>query len=505
MLRHQPTRRRGEKEPLLAYSIATVLVLLVTAVVPGALLFLASYQLHARSYIKNSQFIFAQRLSERNDRLYDRYLATSDGKERPGRRAATQVGLMYDLDLYVDFLYDTSIAKASSRPVGAGGAQAVHGPTRCHGMRSTTWCCRSSKTIFRTIWRHRSSGGSYCTTVLTTIAGTRETDRGLGAAEIVFTARTLSLPVALTSLVPSIMRVSPSRATPADLERPDEGLVQPRQSEALPTTGSTEVPDGEPRRQPHVVRHARFDSAPPFGGSGSVDPVLDRDPDLEPADLSGRNSPSLCGVAVRWLRTRGRTLLAICDKASMTDRLTGMTPLKLGPIVRSSDITGAWQRALLDVDERSEHRAVLIDDFDEGLEDAAAMVSQTRAARRVRFGSLQNGDSAVAGVHTRPDGQRAVIVCAARRSAGRQGHAAAGQTPSATEASEMPLERWRRILRAFVVVEWREDDEDDKEGARKDPGVPDAERRSPAASEPPPASDAERRPPAEQALARSIR
>ena len=484
MLRHQPTRRRGEREPLLAYSIATVLVLLVTAVVPGALLFLASYQLHARSYIKNSQFIIAQRLSERNDRLYEKYLTTSDGKERPGRRAATQVGLMYDLDLYVDFLYDTSIAKASSRPVGAGGNQAVHGADTLPWHEVNHLVLSFLEDYFpyyseaSVEWRellHDSADDHSW--------DSRNGQKGLGAAEIVFTARTLSLPVALTSLVPSIMRVSPSRATPADLERPDEGLGQPRQSEALPTTGSTEVPHGN--RDDNRTWSGTQDSTVLLLSAGLVllilswivIQILNRR-----IYLVGISEPLWsCGPLAE---NAGENVLAICDKASMADRLTGMTPLKLGPIVRSSDITGAWQRALLDVDERSEHRAVLIDDFDEGLEDAAAMEHKLALLDEL---VSDHSRTVILLSQVSIRGLTDSVRYAARViSAGRQAHAAAGQTPSATEASEMPLERWRRILRAFVVVEWREDD---KEGARKDLGVPDAERRSPAASEPP-ASDA---------------
>ena len=45
------------REPVAAYSIAAVLLLFVCGVLPGALLFLASFQLHTQSYIKNSQLV----------------------------------------------------------------------------------------------------------------------------------------------------------------------------------------------------------------------------------------------------------------------------------------------------------------------------------------------------------------------------------------------------------------------------------------------------------------
>jgi hypothetical protein len=40
----------------------------VSGVIPGSMFFLASYRLHAWSYIKNSQLIVAHRLAERYDR-----------------------------------------------------------------------------------------------------------------------------------------------------------------------------------------------------------------------------------------------------------------------------------------------------------------------------------------------------------------------------------------------------------------------------------------------------
>ena len=70
LLLHRPVKGRSERrEPLRAYSIAAVLLLLVTGVIPGALSFVASYELHARSFIKSSQLIVARRLLDRVNRL----------------------------------------------------------------------------------------------------------------------------------------------------------------------------------------------------------------------------------------------------------------------------------------------------------------------------------------------------------------------------------------------------------------------------------------------------
>ena len=69
----------------------------------------------------------------------------------------------------------------------------------------------------------------------------------------------------------------------------------------------------------------------------------------------------------------GENVLVLCDWPSKASQISGITPLKLGPIVQERDITGAWRRALLALDERAEDGAVLIDDFDDGLEDTVGM------------------------------------------------------------------------------------------------------------------------------------
>jgi len=94
---------------LIAYSVASVLVLLVSGVIPGSMLFLASYRLHAWSYIKNSQLIVAHRLAERYDRLNEAYLLDSGSAENPKKPAASYTNIVSDRDIYVDFLYAMSV------------------------------------------------------------------------------------------------------------------------------------------------------------------------------------------------------------------------------------------------------------------------------------------------------------------------------------------------------------------------------------------------------------
>ncbi len=128
ILRNRPERgSASSREPLFAYSSAAVLLLLVTGVVPGAQLFFASYQLHVRSYIKNSQLVVARRLSERLNHLTEEYLSPDDGDPNAKKRAATQIDLMHDRDVYVHFLYNTSIERASTNANESGSSSTSDG------------------------------------------------------------------------------------------------------------------------------------------------------------------------------------------------------------------------------------------------------------------------------------------------------------------------------------------------------------------------------------------
>jgi hypothetical protein len=164
----------------------------------------------------------------------------------------------------------------------------------------------------------------------------------------------------------------------------------------------------------------------------------------------------------------GENVLVLCDAANKARQLDGVTPLKLGPIVRDRDFTGAWQRALAELDARAGDRPVLIDDFDERLDDAHAtdrkltlleeLVSdQSRTVIVLSQVSLRGLADSLR--------HSARVMSAARLKR------AAGQTAS-TLPAETPLDRWRRVLTSFVVVERREEENDNRKASEKVPAGP---------------------------------
>ena len=204
ILNDRPVKgRTGRQEPVLAYSAAAVLLLVVTGVVPGALLFLASYQLHARSYIKNSQLIVARRLSDRFNRLTEEYLGPN-AKTKSRQPVAAHVGLVEDSDIYVDFLYDTSVVRAAPEPpssVGSAKTAAGEPPIDDEGgdmvlsfLEDYLPYYSESSVEWRELLHERASDTSW---------SSRPADPP-SDGRIVLLAQGLSLPVELTSWVPSM-------------------------------------------------------------------------------------------------------------------------------------------------------------------------------------------------------------------------------------------------------------------------------------------------------------
>ena len=430
---------------------------MVTSVVPGALLFLTLYQLHARSYIKNSQLTFARRLSDRNDRLTAEYLNPGNGQATPKAPAATQVGAD-DLDLYVGFLYNTTVKTAPSPDrASATGDQASDSATK-----KPVWQGINERVLsfLEDYFPYYSEASVEWRELLHDVADDNTWESrgtaGIEDVEIVFTSKTGSLPVQLTSWVPSITHVPPTRPAmnlSARLDKDQSGGAS--QAQAVPTTGSTQGVFGE-RGEGRSEKGTRasasillFAGVTLLGLAWSVVQILNRR-----IYLVGITEPLwACG---QLTVNAGENVLVLCDRPSKASQISGITPLKLGPIVQERDITGAWRRALLALDERAEDGAVLIDDFDDGLEDTVGMdhklalleelvSDQSRTVIVVSQVSLRGlTDSLRHSAH---------VISAARQKR------KSGQKPTSTEASETTLERWRRVLRAFVVVERRGQDE----------------------------------------------
>ncbi len=136
------------------------------------------------------------------------------------------------------------------------------------------------------------------------------------------------------------------------------------------------------------------------------------------------------------------------DDKTRGQQIKGTLPLKLGSIVRQSstgrrtprqrdeEVQLMWRKALIELDRRDRAgAAVLVDDFDEDLDDAALMERKLALLEELV-----------------EDPSRTVILVSQISPTGLgdslRGSGAGGSVGS-------PAERWRRLVGAFTVVDWR--------------------------------------------------
>ncbi len=437
ILKHRPERgRSGRREPVLAYSTAAVLLLVLIGVVPGVLLFLASYQLHARSYIKNSQLIVAQRLSDRYSRLKEEYFGPT-AKAKSRQRVATHVGLVEDDDIYVDFVYNTSVVPAASEPPSSSDPATTAGGRKPDDEGDMVlWLLEDYLPYYSESsveWRELLHEHASDTSWSSRRADPRSDDR------IVLLARGLSLPVELTSFVPSMTSSPP---TPDERQALLAGTsnVAPR---PVATTGaSSETLSSVAARGSWAALFVI--AAAILALTWAVVQVF-----MRRVFLVGITEPLwACGdVAIN----AGENVLEIWDRTPRPPNRDDIQPLKLGPIVHDKNMARAWRLALLSLDKRPGSGTVLIDDFDDELDDGQIMESKLSLLEELA-GDQSRTVIVVssASVRTLTDSMRhATRAIAAARNKRRR--------PFVPRPTDSPLERWRRLIRSFVVVErWKE-------------------------------------------------
>jgi hypothetical protein len=434
------------REPIGVYSVATVLVLLVTGVIPGALLFLASYQLHAWSYIKSSQLILARRLSDRYDRLNGEYLNPVSGNRNPRALAAAHVGLIHDRDIYIDFLYNTSIRKASAREDDATNADHVTGHDATASSHDSahhsddmvlSWLedylpyYSEASVEWRELLHDRADDDSW---------ESAYGGKGIRDVEVAFTSRTGSFPVELTSWLPSITHVPPTLAATSERAHVAEARSATKEPGPVPTTGSTEGTSAEPGTRDSWLLLS-LSGVALLVLTGSVVQVLNRR-----VYLVGTSEP--LWACDRLALNAGENTLVFCDAATKVEQLKGITPLELGPIVREDDFAAAWRSALAAIDNCSEDGAVVIADFDGGLDNARAM-DRKLALLDELVSDQSRRVTVLSQVPLRG------LTDSIRHSAAVMAAAARSAEPASSGTNEKTLDRWRRVIRAFVIVELR--------------------------------------------------
>lgn len=411
------------RETLFRYSLTAALVLTVSGAIPGALLFLASYRLHTWSYIKNSQSIIANRLADRYDRLTEAYL--HGDQQNPKKPMAWHAGSVVDRDVYVDFLYNTSVARASAEDMNHTDARSGHRAEH-HATDLLLWLLEDrlpyyseASVEWRELLHDKSDDESWTSS---------RSGKALGHVEGKFTARGRRLPLTLTSWVPSITYAPPivnDESAPATA-KPSNGIRVNRAS--VITTGSVPVTQGKKSARDSWLL-LPLSGAGLFALAWGLVQVFNRR-----VYLVGITQPLwACGSMAK---NAGQNVLVLCDAASKTKQLDGLTPLALGPIVREPDFKAAWIKALFDLDRKNDDGSVLIADFDDKLDDTRGM-----KRKLILLEELVSDQS------------RKVVVLSQVSLRGLSDsvrHAAGGGSGSADV-----LERWKRIVKALVIVERR--------------------------------------------------
>ena len=451
LLRGSRRRRSdGGRETLVAYSVASVLVLLVSGVIPGSMFFLASYRLHAWSYIKNSQLIVAHRLAERYDRLTEAYLLDVGGTGNPRKAAAWHTNIVSDRDVYVDFLYGMSVTllntPGDAAPRDADGHEqtiAEHDAEHHHDdmllslLEDYLPYYSEASVEWRELLHNRSEDESW-----KSWRGARDVDATLEA-----TAGRLVLQ--LRSWVPSIASVP---QTPQDQDTNDFGRASvpavARASMAPSNSVQSEARHEESSGHNSEVLLLLW-GVGLVGLAWGVVEIFKRR-----VYLVGITQPLwACGSLVR---NAGQNVLVLCDARSKAEQLKGMTSLDLTPIVKADDFKCVWRKALFDLDRKSNDGSVLIADFDKGLDDVRSMDRKLLLLEELVF-----------------DPSRRVVVLSkvSLRGLIDSIRLSAGASSAAADAREAALERWRRIVKALVIVERRQ--------PKASPPAP-CEQRSPA-------------------------
>lgn len=438
------------REPVVAYSTAAVLLLIVSGVLPGALLFLASFQMHTKSYIKSSQLMVANALSDRLERLCDTY-------DQGRKLARTSIGRLSDDDLYYRFLYDTSIRERdeSSCPgtivdatMTADAADESDRSTRVPHESDDSDMILSlledylpyyseSSVEWRELLHDHAHDGSW------------DSDTAVDGKLILTLARDRGLGPVVRSTFPSLLGTlgtAPSASHAWQLPEQPAPRAEPG---AVPTSGTEGR--GERTSDPQQDRTAVYLMVV-FGIvlialTWTIVYTL-----MRRVFLVGVAEPLWTSVGLA--ANAGDNIFVLRDEKTKGQEISGTFPLKLGPIVRrafagrkpprqrDADVQLQWRKALIDLDRRDRAGgAVLVDDFDEDLDDTAIMESKLILLEEL-VGDLSRTVILVSRLS--PTG-----LCDSLRRSGSGGSAGP------------PAERWRRLIGAFIVVDWRGLDADE--------------------------------------------
>jgi hypothetical protein len=425
ILRVRPTGspEHGTLDPVRPHRALLVVLLIVSSIVPSVLLFLTSYRLHSQSYVKHVQFRVARALVQREDRLAVQYSPTR-GAQRSTLLARIGSSPRQDPfhDLYFDFFYGTCLS---------GGSMPLSGATKCapelgpvedkvapprdsgedgilalleaylpyYSESSIEWRELLHDRAGDDSWQSRMSNDGVLSTTLPATADERVTlsstlpglfDRAPGEVAGGHGSRGVG------ELHASADRLSPARVTSvwSYIWGPELFLFA---LAAVVLAVAWKLVE-------FVTRHVF---------------------------LTGVSEP--LWSSSRLTADAGDNLFVVCDADMKAQQIIGAQPLKLGAIGADPAVEVALRRELIRLGRVEPGSAVLIDDFDQDLEDAALMQAKLRLLERLAA-----------------DRSRVVVVLSQLSPM-----ALADNMRRSGEMPDDSAERWDRLMHVFVLTDWR--------------------------------------------------
>jgi hypothetical protein len=407
----RPAAARPMAEPLAEYSAAAALLLIVTAVFPAIAFFLTSYEVHAESYVKQTQLRVAEALGERSLRLRDEYSEDRGTGKRTIALARTNE--TDDIDTYYRFFYATTVSSASTSP-----------PPPPSSAPGENWLLSlfeeylpyyaESSVEWRQLLHHRAHDRSWYSIP----TGDGQT--------LVVPGRNVVVHSALPALFgPDSMHDDAWHS----------GQLESREAAAALTTPASA---GTPAPSEPDQDHTAHASITPY-----VLPLMPIAVGvltcwivafiLRRVFLAGVSEP--LWARLRLPASAGDNLFVLCDADVKAKQIKGTAPLKLGPIAAQADVETEWRTVLLELDQREPSRAVLIDDFDEDLQNPHIMNRKLTLLEELMADPAR------------------IVVVLSQLPTTALANSLSSTTTDGTGLS--PRERWKQLLTTFSKIDWR--------------------------------------------------
>ena len=379
-------------DPLTEYALMGSLLLILSGVVPGVAFVLRAHDLQIESYVKHRQLRLAQALGVRMNTLAQKFADPKQPERRFDMLKDLGVRELEDIDLYYAFFYGTSLKSAA--PMASGDAD-----RRTHKGGDTVLSLLEDHMPYYTEFSvemrellHHQADDRSWSSTRTPLRELELTTAGYRPEKA----------VTVSSKLPSWRSAANARQQPAAGETKVAGVAMVALMPLIIVVGFAGLAYAIAA---FALRHVFLSQV------------------AEPLWASGRLAA-----------TSGDNLFVVCDRTVMEAQIRGASPLNLGPIVRSENPQAEWRRALMQIDRTDGHRAILIPDLDSDLDDLDLMQRKLALLEEL----VENPARTVVVLSETP---LAVLNDSIRRD---------------PDSHRLDRERWERIHKAFVVLDWRD-------------------------------------------------